>query len=57
MFKGNKKRLSRFQATLDADTENELLDHIKLLKTREFGFTPTDVRNLAFQLAQKRRRA
>lgn len=53
IFKGSKKGLGRFQPTFDADTEKEVLDHIKLLESRGFGLTPSDVRKVAFQLAKK----
>ncbi|XP_039281652.1 uncharacterized protein LOC120350826 [Nilaparvata lugens] len=53
IFKGVKKGLGRYQPTFDVATEKELLEHIKLLESRGFGLSASDVRKLAFQIAEK----
>lgn len=53
LFRGCEKGLGRFQTTFSSETEKELLSHLQLLESRGFGLTPTDVRTLAYQLAEK----
>jgi hypothetical protein len=50
---GASKGLGRFQATFDDSLECELVGHLKLLESRLFGMTCTEVTELAFQLAEK----
>lgn len=50
---GTKKQLGRFQQTFSADLEREIVDHIKLLESRLFGLSSTDLRKLAYDLAHK----
>lgn len=50
---GINKWLRRFQTTFNADLEREIVDHIKLLEFRLFGLTSTDLRKLAYDLADK----
>lgn len=50
---GSNKGLGRFRATFDESLDCEQVDHLKLLKSRLFGLTYTEVRQLAYQLAEK----
>ncbi|KAG8249897.1 hypothetical protein J6590_009020 [Homalodisca vitripennis] len=47
------KRHGRFQQTLEAVTEIELIEHIELLEKSGFGLTSTKERKLSHQLAIK----
>jgi hypothetical protein len=47
------KGLGRFRATFDATLDYEQVGHLKLLESRLFGLTYTEVRQLAYQLAEK----
>lgn len=49
----NTKGLGRFKITFPPEIERQLVTHLKLLETRLFGLTRTEVQELAFQLAQK----
>lgn len=53
IFNGTEKGLGRFQPTFDKKLERELVEHLKLLESRLFGLTMTEVRELAFQIAEK----
>lgn len=45
--------LGRFKPTFYADLEKDLVSHILDFESRLFGFTTTDIRKLAYQLAEK----
>lgn len=46
------KKLGRFENVFSADQEKELVQHILTLEERLFGITLTDLRMLAFELAE-----
>lgn len=48
-----KKHLGRHEASLNADLEKALVEHILALESRFFGLTTKDVRILAYELAEK----
>jgi len=50
---GSNKGLGRFRATFDETLDCEQVGHLKLLESRLFGLTYTEVRQLAYQLAGK----
>jgi hypothetical protein len=50
---GSNKGLGRFRATFDETLDCEQVGHLKLLESRLFGLTYTEVRQLAYQLAEK----
>ncbi|KAJ4449897.1 hypothetical protein ANN_01303 [Periplaneta americana] len=52
ILRGTEKGLGRYKCTFDKNLERELVDHIKLLKSRMFGLTAIEVRILAYQLAE-----
>ena len=47
------KSLGRFKTVFSDDQESELVEHVLLLEQRLFGLTLTDLRQLAFELAEK----
>lgn len=47
------KKLGRFEAVFTMDQEKDLVDHVLFLEDRLFGITLTDLRILAFELADK----
>lgn len=47
------KGLGRYKTTFTAEMERQLVEHLKLLETRLFGFTCQEVQRLAFQFAEK----
>lgn len=49
---GSNKGLGRFRATFDETLDCEQVGHLKLLESRLFGLTYTEVRQLAYQLAE-----
>lgn len=51
--KGTKKHLGRFEATFDAVFERELERYILDMESRLFGVTNMELRQLAFQLAER----
>ena len=50
---GYNKGLDRFRATFDDTLDCEQVGHLKLLESRLFRLTYTEVRQLAYQLAEK----
>jgi len=48
---GSSKGLGRFRATFDETLDCEQVGHLKLLESRLFGLTYTELRQLAYQLA------
>lgn len=52
-IRGVSKGLGRFRPTFEAVVERELVEHLKLLESRLFGMTVTDVRKLAYELAER----
>lgn len=52
-IQGTSKGLGRFKCTFNTDLERELVDHLKTLESRLFGLNTTEVRKLAYQLAEK----
>lgn len=50
--KAAEKKLGRYQSVFSKDQENELMQHILTLEERLFGLTLTDLRKLAFELAE-----
>jgi hypothetical protein len=50
---GASKGLGRFQATFNKGLEYLLAGHLKLLESRFFGMRCTEIRELAYQLAEK----
>lgn len=51
---GVTKGLGRFRSTFGEDLERELVSHLKLLESRLFGLNTTEVRQLAYQLAESK---
>jgi len=47
------KHLGRFQTTFDSSFENELEQYVFEMENRLFGITNTDLRRLAFELAER----
>lgn len=47
--------LGRFKTVFSKDQENELVSHILHMERRLFGFTVSDLRGLAFELAEQNR--
>lgn len=47
------KKLGRYETVFTLDQEKELVKHVLLLEERLFGITLTDLRILAFELAEK----
>lgn len=52
-IQGSNKGMGRFHTTFHTDVERELVDHLKLLESRLFGLTANEIRQLAYQLAEK----
>lgn len=53
IVQGSNKGLGRYQTTFNACIEKELIDHVKLLESRLFGLLATDLRRLAYQIAER----
>lgn len=53
-IRGVMKGLGRFVSTFGEDLERELVSHLKLLESRLFGLNTTEVRQLAYQLAESK---
>jgi len=51
-FHGSNNGLGRIRPIFDEISDCELVDHLKLLESRLFGLTYTEVRRLAYQLAE-----
>jgi len=51
--KGVKKHLGRFESTFNEDFETELVNYIMNMESRFFGITNSELRQIAFQLAEK----
>lgn len=47
------KGLGRYRSVFPPEVERQLVEHLKLLETRLFGFTCKEVQELAYQLAEK----
>ena len=50
---GHKKGLGSRQLTFSRQMEEQLVDYVKTMESMLFGLTSTDVRRLAFQLAER----
>lgn len=49
----SEKRFGSYQSILDKDLEAAIVDHLLNLESRFFGLTTTDVRQLAYEVAEK----
>lgn len=50
-----KNYLGGHKVTFNETLENEIVEHLRNLEIRFFGFTTTDVRNLAYQVAEAKK--
>lgn len=53
--KGIQKGLGRYDTTFTAEQEQEIVDYLKMIETRMYGLTTTELRKLAFNFAEKNR--
>ncbi|XP_050315868.1 uncharacterized protein LOC126750337 [Anthonomus grandis grandis] len=54
-IKGSQKGLGRYGPTFSAELEREIVQHIKKLETCMFGLNTTEVRQLAFELPERKK--
>lgn len=47
------KKLGRYETVFNAEQEKQLVEHVLVLEERLFGITLTDIRMLAFELAER----